>query len=239
MSRSEKALTAKPPEGMASSRPSSSSRTRAMRIGVRETPSRSTSGSSDMRSPGLSSPDRIKSRSFSSARTVCDADRSPLSCTSVSICPVWPADVLPIVWDTFCIQERWCQLLRQTALRERCYGWGQGKPWEERTMATSGLTRRAVLAGMTAAPFAGGARAQTAWPERPVRVMVPYPPAGGADTTARILFGKLSADLGQQFIIENRGGAGGTIGEAIVAKAASDGYTLLHDATAFSVNGSL
>jgi tripartite-type tricarboxylate transporter receptor subunit TctC len=69
--------------------------------------------------------------------------------------------------------------------------------------------------------------------------MVPYPPAGGADTTARILFGKLGADLGQQFVIENRGGAGGTIGEAMVARAPADGYTLLHDATAFSVNSSL
>ncbi|CAN0492061.1 unnamed protein product, partial [Phaeothamnion confervicola] len=69
--------------------------------------------------------------------------------------------------------------------------------------------------------------------------MVPYPPAGGADTTARILFGKLGAILGQQFVIENRGGAGGTIGEAMVAKAEPDGYTILHDATAFSVNGAL
>jgi tripartite-type tricarboxylate transporter receptor subunit TctC len=92
---------------------------------------------------------------------------------------------------------------------------------------------------MATAPLCGLAHAQTAWPERPVRVMVPYPPAGGADTTARIIFGKLSADLGQQFIIENRGGAGGTIGEAIVAKATPDGYTVLHDGTAFSVNASL
>ncbi|HME28618.1 MAG TPA: tripartite tricarboxylate transporter substrate binding protein [Pseudolabrys sp.] len=69
--------------------------------------------------------------------------------------------------------------------------------------------------------------------------MVPYPPAGGADTTARIVFAKLGEMLGQQFVIENRGGAGGTIGEAVVAKADPDGYTLLHDATAFSVNSSL
>jgi tripartite-type tricarboxylate transporter receptor subunit TctC len=96
-----------------------------------------------------------------------------------------------------------------------------------------------LLVGMAAAPFVGPADAQTAWPERPVRVMVPYPPAGGADTTARILFSKLSENLGQQFVVENRGGAGGTIGEAVVAKAAPDGYTLLHDATAFSVNASL
>jgi tripartite-type tricarboxylate transporter receptor subunit TctC len=83
------------------------------------------------------------------------------------------------------------------------------------------------------------AGAQAAWPNRPVRVMVPYPPAGGADTTARIVFGKLGEMLGQQFVIENRGGAGGTIGEAVVAKADPDGYTVLHDATAFSVNSSL
>ena len=55
------------------------------------------------------------------------------------------------------------------------------------------LTRRGLLAALASAPFAGTARAQAAWPDRPVRVMVPYPPVGGADTTARI---------------ENRGRAG-------------------------------
>jgi tripartite-type tricarboxylate transporter receptor subunit TctC len=106
-------------------------------------------------------------------------------------------------------------------------------------MAGTDVTRRTLLAALAAAPFGRAAGAQTAWPERPVRVMVPYPPAGGADTTARILFAKLSADLGQPFVIENRGGAGGTIGEAVIAKAAPDGYALLHDATAFSVNPAL
>jgi tripartite-type tricarboxylate transporter receptor subunit TctC len=95
------------------------------------------------------------------------------------------------------------------------------------------------LAAVPAAPFVRGARAEAAWPNRPVQVMVPYPPAGGADTTARILYAKLGAMLGQQFVIENRGGAGGTIGEGIVAKAAPDGYTILHDATAYSVNTEL
>jgi tripartite-type tricarboxylate transporter receptor subunit TctC len=70
-------------------------------------------------------------------------------------------------------------------------------------------------------------------------VIVPYPPAGGADTTARIVYFKLTEALGQQFVVENHGGAGGTIGEAIVAKADPDGYTILHDATAFSVNTAL
>ena len=101
------------------------------------------------------------------------------------------------------------------------------------------VSRRTLLAGMAAAPFIGSARAQAAWPTRPVQVMVPYPPAGGADTTARILYAKLSTMFGQQFVIENRGGAGGTIGEAMVAKAAADGYNILHDATAYSVNGVL
>jgi tripartite-type tricarboxylate transporter receptor subunit TctC len=106
-------------------------------------------------------------------------------------------------------------------------------------MTGGGLTRRMLMVAAAAAPFAGRAHAQSAWPERPVRVMVPYPPAGGADTTARIVYSQLSQQLGQQFAIENRGGAGGTIGEEVVAKATPDGYTILHDATAFSVNGSL
>jgi len=101
------------------------------------------------------------------------------------------------------------------------------------------ITRRTLLAGMAAAPFAGTASAQADWPNRNVRVLVPYPPAGGADTTARIVYAKLSETLGQQFVVENRGGAGGTIGEAVVAKADPDGYTILHDGTAFSVNSSL
>jgi tripartite-type tricarboxylate transporter receptor subunit TctC len=70
-------------------------------------------------------------------------------------------------------------------------------------------------------------------------VIVPYPAGGGADTVSRILLAKLSDGLGQQFVIENRGGAGGTIGAAVAAKAERDGYTVLYDATAFSVNPSL
>lgn len=110
-------------------------------------------------------------------------------------------------------------------------------------MTATKLTRRTLLEGLAAAPLAGRARAQAAnsetWPNRNMRVIVPYPPAGGADTTARILYAKAGDILKQQFIVENRGGAGGTIGEAIVAKADPDGYTMLHDGTAYSVNGSL
>src|ERR1700744_6290426 len=99
-------------------------------------------------------------------------------------------------------------------------------------MSGKKISRRAVLAATAAAPFVRAARAADAWPTRPVQVMVPYPPAGGADTTARTLYNKVGKLLGQQFVSENRGGAGGTIGEALVAKAAPDGYSILHDATA-------
>ena len=94
-------------------------------------------------------------------------------------------------------------------------------------MAGTQVSRRTLLAGIAATPLIRSARAADAWPTRPVQVMVPYPPAGGADTTARILYNKVGNLLGQQFVIENRGGAGGTIGEALVAKAAPDGYTML------------
>ena len=106
-------------------------------------------------------------------------------------------------------------------------------------MHTFSPNRRRVLQGAgaaLAAPlFARSASAQS-WPARPVRVIVPYPAGGGADTTARIFFGRLGEAWGQQFVIDNRGGAGGTIAEAIAAKADPDGYTLLYDATAFSIN---
>jgi tripartite-type tricarboxylate transporter receptor subunit TctC len=96
-----------------------------------------------------------------------------------------------------------------------------------------------VLKGAAAAlatPFLSRSASAQEWPARAVKVIVPYPPGGGADTTARIFFAKLSEALGQQFVIDNRGGAGGTIAEAVAAKSDPDGYTLLWDATAFSIN---
>lgn len=77
------------------------------------------------------------------------------------------------------------------------------------------------------------------YPERQVRVVVPFPPGGGADTISRTLFAKVSEDLGRQFIIDNRGGGSGTIGAGLVAKSAPDGYVILHDATGFSINPSM
>ena len=73
------------------------------------------------------------------------------------------------------------------------------------------------------------------WPAKTVKMIVPFPPGGGTDTVARPLAAKLSQLLGQQFVIENRGGAGGTIGAAVVAKAAPDGYTVL----LYSVHGAV
>src|SRR5262249_35607184 len=104
------------------------------------------------------------------------------------------------------------------------------------------LTRRQVLTASAAAPVvstAAPAPAQAAYPARPVKVVIPYPPAGGADTVGRLLFQKLGEMWGAQFVIDNRGGAGGTIAAAAVAKAESDGYTIMYDATAHSVNPSL
>lgn len=78
-----------------------------------------------------------------------------------------------------------------------------------------------------------------AWPNRPVRLVVSYPPGGGADVVARLLGPKLSETLGQQFVIENRGGAAGVIGAEVVAKSPPDGYVVLLDASAHGVNPSL
>lgn len=82
-------------------------------------------------------------------------------------------------------------------------------------------------------------RAQATYPARPVRVVNAYSPGGTADVVCRIVFARLSERLGQSFAVENRPGAAGTIAAQAVARAPADGYTLLYDATAHSVNPSL
>ena len=88
------------------------------------------------------------------------------------------------------------------------------------------LSRRAALAGAFAAGASGGARAAD-WPDKPVTWMVPYPAGGGSDTFARPVAAAMADRLGQPMVIDNRSGAGGTIGTAVAARAPADGYTLL------------
>jgi len=89
--------------------------------------------------------------------------------------------------------------------------------------------RRRHLLPLTVAGLATPAvlRAQGAWPDRPVRLIVPFPPGGSTDTIARIIQPKLSEGLGKQVVIENRGGASGSVGAIEAARAAADGYTWL------------
>ena len=74
--------------------------------------------------------------------------------------------------------------------------------------------------------LAGSALAQS-WPAKPVRVIVPFPPGGGAEAAARFLAGRLSQALGQSFVIDNRPGGNTVIGTESAARSAPDGYTLL------------
>jgi tripartite-type tricarboxylate transporter receptor subunit TctC len=83
--------------------------------------------------------------------------------------------------------------------------------------------------------FARFAGAQ-AWPTKPIKFIVPYPPGGGTDVIARIMQEPLGRVLGQQIIIDNRGGAGGSIGTDIVAKSPSDGYTVLFTLSSHTIN---
>lgn len=87
-------------------------------------------------------------------------------------------------------------------------------------------SRRTVLAALGAAALPG-VQAQPAWPAKPIRVIVNFPPGGAADALARMINLPLQEALGQPVVVENRGGAGGNIGGEAVAKAPADGYTFL------------
>lgn len=96
---------------------------------------------------------------------------------------------------------------------------------------------KSILAG--AALFAAAlatAHADSGFPDRAVRIIVPYSAGGGADAAARVIGKRLGQDLGQPVVIENKAGAGGAIGAATAAAAKPDGYTLLFDAASFTIN---
>jgi tripartite-type tricarboxylate transporter receptor subunit TctC len=98
--------------------------------------------------------------------------------------------------------------------------------------------KNAFLTSVMALLFAGPILAQS-FPAKPVRVVVPYPPGGPTDIVARVLFQQVAEATGQQFLIDNRAGAGGNIGAELVAKSPPDGYTVLIGTTAHAINMSV
>jgi tripartite-type tricarboxylate transporter receptor subunit TctC len=98
------------------------------------------------------------------------------------------------------------------------------------------IRRIALIAWLLLVPQAAGAQD---WPSRPIRVIIPFGAGSATDLVPRIVFDQLSPQLGQPIVVENRGGAGGTLGTAAVAKADPDGYTLLAHSNAFSISPSV
>jgi tripartite-type tricarboxylate transporter receptor subunit TctC len=110
------------------------------------------------------------------------------------------------------------------------------------SMLSVGISRRQILnlaVGVAALPALPRAARAQSYPSRPVRIIVGFPPGGASDITARLLGQWLTERLGQQFIIENRPGAGTNIGTEVVAKSPPDGYTLLLVSVANTVNATL
>ena len=99
-----------------------------------------------------------------------------------------------------------------------------------------GLAAAALVLLMTAPALAQPAGA---WPDRPIRIIVPFPPGGGTDAFARPLFAMMSRNFGKQYIIDNKGGAGGTLGAGLASHAAADGYTLFMGAVHHTIAPSM
>ena len=94
-------------------------------------------------------------------------------------------------------------------------------------MIATGIARSALLAGIMLALGVGAAHAQSNYPTKPIRLIIPFAAGGPTDIVGRIMATKMGTLLGQQFVVENRAGAGGNIGADYVSKASGDGYTLL------------
>ena len=111
------------------------------------------------------------------------------------------------------------------------------------TPHTTPLNRRCVLlagsAALASLRLIPSAQAQSAWPNKPVTIVVPFPPGGGTDAFARPLFALMSKNAGRQFIIDNKGGAGGTLGATVAAKAPADGYSFFMGAVHHAIAPSM
>src|SRR4029077_7168358 len=105
--------------------------------------------------------------------------------------------------------------------------WGREVMFKRRCMGLTSLTAALLLVGATSAAFAQDARDTKNYPNHTIRMIVPFPPGGPADTIARLLGAKMSEHWGQAVVIENRAGGNTAIGAEVVAKSAPDGYTLL------------
>ena len=104
------------------------------------------------------------------------------------------------------------------------------------TLSRLASTSACVTIGFMVAAASSGALAQTRYPARPIRIVVPNSPGGTADTLGRLLAQGLGARLGGQVLVDNRPGAGTVIGTEVVARAAPDGYTLLMSPTTMAIN---
>ena len=100
------------------------------------------------------------------------------------------------------------------------------------------MTMRAILT-IALALVAAATAVRAEYPERPIRMIVPFPPGGVTDVVARVIAERLGADLGQQVIVENKAGAGSVIGSEAVARAPADGYTILFTTPAHTINAAM
>lgn len=106
--------------------------------------------------------------------------------------------------------------------------------FNRRTALHAAAVGAAALGAALLLPLA--AQAQASYPDKPIKFVVPYPPGGGTDVVARIVQMRLQAALGQNVLIDNKGGAGGSLGTDVVAKSAPDGYTVLFTLSSHTIN---
>lgn len=111
-----------------------------------------------------------------------------------------------------------------------------GSNFQRRMTRALAAVACATTAVLVAWPGGAVAQPSSSYPDKPVRFVVPYPPGGGTDVIARIVQGKFQDVLGQPVVIENKGGAGGSVGTEMAAKAGPDGYTVLFTLSSHTIN---